>query len=58
MSDAAIPDSLKIGQQYARMMGRRSTGEREEEGLIDQERMQMLEMEENEKDKMLKESRR
>jgi hypothetical protein len=58
MSDAAIPDSLKIWQQYARMTGRGSTGEKEEEALIDQEGMEILEMEENERDKVLKESRR
>jgi hypothetical protein len=48
MSDARITSSLKIWQQYAGSIGIRSTGEREEEALIDQERIEMLEREENE----------
>jgi membrane protein involved in colicin uptake len=50
MLDAVITGSPMIWQQYARMIGRGSTSEREEQALINQERMEMLKTEESKRD--------
>jgi hypothetical protein len=49
MSDAAITGSFKIWRKCAQRTEREATGEGEEEGIIEQERREAMEAEENER---------